>query len=110
MSPVRAGRRLACRVPFCTNSRGDRKNNPLPEDLAAHEWICARHWRGVPAALRRAYGQTRRRESQGARFTCTNPERDEAGWPHPAGSAGCTCPTCQWVVCRTRAIQAAAGL
>ena len=33
--------RLACCVPFCRRTRGDRKNSPVTEGM---EWLCADHW------------------------------------------------------------------
>lgn len=53
-------KRLACCVPFCTRTRGDRKGDPLPRDLDGYEWICGVHWRGVRPTLRRIYARRRR--------------------------------------------------
>ncbi len=106
----RNGRRLRCRVPFCTGSRGDRKGKPLPDDLLAHEWLCARHWAMVPKALRQRYQAARRAERAGQGIVCTAEALDGNGWPVPEDAAECDCGTCGWVTCRTRAIETAAGL
>lgn len=49
-----SGLRIRCCVPFCTRTRGDRKNSPVCEGM---EWICAEHWQAVPARYRRAHSR-----------------------------------------------------
>lgn len=47
--------RLACLVPFCRCTRGQRKGErPIK---AGEQWICGKHWRLVPVEMKR-----RRRE------------------------------------------------
>jgi hypothetical protein len=42
---------LTCEVPFCLHKRGRRKGEAeLTDDTL---WICAEHWKMVPAQLRR---------------------------------------------------------
>jgi len=53
--------RLCCCVPYCRHTRGSRKNDPLPADLAGWEWICAAHWRPVPWPIKARRRQLDRR-------------------------------------------------
>lgn len=44
------GARIACLVPGCTHTRGQRKGEaPVRED---EEWVCGDHWRLVPRQMR----------------------------------------------------------
>ena len=48
--------RLACCVPFCTHTRGDRKGDPVAQyDV----FICRDHWVTIPRQMRRAYQRKR---------------------------------------------------
>lgn len=53
--------RLSCCVPFCSRTRGDRKNDPL---FPGMEWLCADHWRLVPTRLKRRRAKLRRIEKR----------------------------------------------
>lgn len=57
MTPPTASDRLPCCVPFCRRTRGleKRDHGRLPS-----EWVCAAHWRAVPAAQRAEYLKLRR--------------------------------------------------
>lgn len=44
------GNRIACLVPFCRRTRGDRRGDPVVPSM---EWICGDHWRAVPKRLKR---------------------------------------------------------
>ena len=51
--------RVACLVPFCRRTRGDRKGEaPLQPDA---EWICGEHWRAVPRRLKAIRARAERR-------------------------------------------------
>ncbi|CAM5769904.1 hypothetical protein BMIN10S_03063 [Bosea minatitlanensis] len=50
--------RIPCCVPFCTGSRGDRKNDPIRLGM---EWICSKHWRLVSPKTKRLRSAARRR-------------------------------------------------
>ena len=55
--------RLACLVPGCRHTRGDRKGDPI---LPGMEWICAEHWRLVPRPLKAIRTRARRKGKGGA--------------------------------------------
>jgi len=87
-------RRLSCCIPFCRATRGNRKNDPLRPGF---EWICSRHWRDVPAALKaeKRYWQrlSRRAKAKGL----------ETPRIHARAFAA-------WEACKARAIETAMGL
>lgn len=58
--------RIQCCVPFCTASRGDRKDDPARPGM---EWICSKHWTLVSPDLKRRRSRLRRRHG-----------RTERGW------------------------------
>ncbi len=49
--------RIACCVPFCTRTRGDRKGDPVAR---YSEWICGKHWAAVRRDLKRILARRRR--------------------------------------------------
>lgn len=49
--------RIACIVPFCPRTRGDRKGDPLTPNM---EWLCQVHWPLVPKRLKRRRSKLRR--------------------------------------------------
>ncbi len=50
--------RIGCLVPFCRATRGDHKGDrPLTDGC---EWICERHYRMIPRALKRRRAALRR--------------------------------------------------
>lgn len=61
---VPSGVRLSCCVPFCRRTKAA-KSEVIELDVAvidlADEWICATHWRAVPARLRRLHSAAKRR-------------------------------------------------
>lgn len=54
--------RMACQVPGCRRTRGQRKGEPPLTPTT--EWICGDHWRMVPRELRRLLFTARRRRRQ----------------------------------------------
>lgn len=82
--------RLACQVPFCRRTRGDRKGDPVRPGM---EWICGKHWRLVSYRRRYTYSAIRRRMRR-------YPE--EPRWRHMADA--------WWERCKTAAIEAAVGI
>lgn len=56
-----APRRIACVVPFCRHTRGDRKGAPLTRTT---EWLCEDHWKLVPIRLKRRRAKLRRMEKR----------------------------------------------
>lgn len=105
---ARPGRRLKCSVLFCKNSRGDRKNDPLPDNIEHTQWVCSRHWMAVPTALRREYGAARKKERHSP-IQCTA-VTDAEGYLRPSNEPGhCRCHHCLWDICRNRANDIAAG-
>ncbi len=68
--------RLACIVPGCKHTRGQRKGETPIEE--GEEWVCGDHWRAVPSYLRR----------RKARFARLYRKRfgDDPFWQFPAGS------------------------
>lgn len=81
--------RITCCVPFCRGTRGLRKADAgiMPE-----EWICSKHWKLVPARLKRLRSAARRvgRKGQAERTYKID------GW--------------LWRECKRAAIEAAGGL
>lgn len=49
--------RIACCVPFCRRTRGDRKGWPLTE---GDEWICQDHWPLVSKTIKKRRAKLRR--------------------------------------------------
>lgn len=54
--------RIACCVPGCRATRGDRKGDPLSDGM---EWICSRHWATVPTKLKRWRAAAKRLKRRG---------------------------------------------
>ena len=102
-------RRICCIVPFCRHTRGDRKANPLTVGM---EWICERHWKLVPRALKhrkklankiadRAEARFMQRYEQQGGYTIAQLQRVQSAknLAHRA-----------WERCKAAAIERAAGL
>lgn len=85
-------RRIACLVPFCRSTRGDRNGDLLAEGM---EWICARHWALVPRRLKQRRARLRRMER---RATAERLDRIRAA------DQGV------WRRCKVAAIEAAGGI
>lgn len=66
--------RLRCCVPFCRRTRGDRKNDPVTEEM---EWICHEHWAVIPLRRRRVWYRLHRLWLKDDGMTL------EAIWNHP---------------------------
>lgn len=88
--------RISCVVPFCRATRGDRKNDPVRQDM---EWICSKHWalvgRETKARKRTAVRLLRKAERLGR--TTLLPKLKFRAW-------------CAWRACRTEAIERALGI
>ena len=50
--------RIACCVPHCPRTRGDRKGDPVTPDM---EWICGDHWRMADKRRRKVWGRVKGR-------------------------------------------------
>lgn len=81
--------RIHCCVPFCRATRGDRKVSPVAQ---ISEWICARHWKAVPARLKRRRAAARRLARKG--------QTERAAW----------LDAWLWRECKRAAIEAAGGI
>ena len=56
--------RIACLVPGCRCTRGDRKgDDPITDRM---EWICAKHWAAVPRSIKRRRAKLRAIERRAA--------------------------------------------
>ncbi|WP_375263233.1 hypothetical protein [Palleronia sp.] len=58
--------RLPCIVPGCHRTIGQRKGKPPIQ--VGDEWICGRHWQGVPKAKRQRLARYRRRAKRDPRW------------------------------------------
>lgn len=86
--------RIVCCVPFCKNSRGDRKNDPVYEDT---EYLCSAHWPLVSKRLKR-------RRTKLKRILRKDPNNDFLHYRVLAAD----CRT--WELCKREAIEKAAGI
>lgn len=85
--------RLSCCVPFCTHTRGDRKNDPLRPGM---EWLCADHWRLVPVRLKKRRAKLRRIDKR-TDDACVALRVEDAD-------------AAVWTACKRYAIERAAGI
>lgn len=116
-------RRVCCCVPFCQRTRGDRKNDPLPENLDGLEWICAEHWKAVSGQLRAIYRRAHKAEAiaqaidaeacravQSA-FPNVPTDVEQRRWVTVWRAVDATSRARRvWRICKRRAIEAAAGI
>lgn len=65
VDPRTGALRLACEVPHCTRTRGQRKGErPIAQD---ERWICGEHWRLVPRGMKAILRRARRKAAGGYR-------------------------------------------
>jgi len=106
-TPTTGPIRLKCLVPGCRRTRGQRKGEaPISGD---ERWICADHWRLIPAYMRRRYRKIIRRYERAF--------GSAAFWTFPGGSparlAALRLVRMQgkaFDLCTRKAIEKAAGL
>lgn len=104
--------RIRCCVPFCR-----RTIDPAKLEVGHTEWICEKHWRTVPRAIKQRRRQVKRRIAQLQRMWLSD-QRGRKRWDEGARyTRYCWTITrayqadhSVWDSCKAAAIEAAGGL